>query len=78
METDGPWPVLVEYGETEPGKDGCSVRVSLVQTPHGAHRVRIALRRDGRVVKHLDMGGPTAAKLVPLLTAAAPSFKEGA
>lgn len=71
-----PWPSLIEYGETEPGRDGCSVRVSLVQTPRGAHRMRLQLRRDGMAIKHIDINGPTAQKLAALLakaTAAEPA-----
>lgn len=67
------WPVLLEYGETEPGKDGCSVRVMLVQTPRGAHRIRLQLRRDGREVKRMDINGPLNKKMLPLLAKAAAS-----
>jgi hypothetical protein len=76
MTDQTPWPVLIEYGETEPGRDGVSVRLSLVQTPRGSHRVRLQLRRDGLAIKHIDIGGPTAQKLADLLVRATTAGKD--
>lgn len=70
------WPVLLEYGETERGTDGCHVVVQLVQTPRGGTRVRFLLHRDGAAVRHMDLTGPTAQRLWPILQKAFPAGKE--
>jgi hypothetical protein len=64
------WTVLKEYGDTEPGPDGYVLRVQLVETPYGSHRVRISLRRNDRTIKHIDTREPAMQRLWPILRAA--------
>lgn len=64
------WTVLKEYGETEPGPDGFTLRVQLVVAPYGDRRVRVALRRDNRTIKHIDTQELAMQRLWPILRAA--------
>lgn len=71
------WTVLKEYGETEAGSDGFTLRVQLVETSYGGRRVRIVLRRDGHVIKHIDAREPTMRRLWPILQAALGAEEHG-
>lgn len=64
------WPTIIEVGATAQEPDGYDVHVAIVQAPGGV-RIGLVLRRNEQPIKHLDMTGPLASKLWPLLRDAA-------
>lgn len=70
------WPELAAIGQTDPEPDGYDVAVTIVQAPNGGLRVRLTLRRGGTPVRHLDMTGPLAQRVWPLVRDAALAGQE--
>lgn len=70
------WPELAMIGTTDREPDGYDLAVTLVQAPNGGLRVRVTLRRDGKPVRHLDLTGPLAQHVWPLLRDAALAGQE--
>lgn len=69
------WPTLVDLGATEADRHGFDVHASIVQMPRGDTRVRFTLRKNGEVIRHLDITAFHAMRLGPLLQAGLPAGK---
>lgn len=69
------WQVLADVGSTGSEPDGYDVHASIVQTPQGGVRVRLTLRRNGQAHHHLDITGPLAQRVWPLVREAADAAK---